>query len=125
MPAVPAVPNPADLAAKGQALQADAIADIKKAVPPMPQEAVVLQHEVRKKKRELSRLQPMSLDELKAKEQLVAEYEERAPRVDKDIIKEEMDRIESQRAEIMSTIKNDSEKLDVLYPESMRIALKE
>ena len=56
---------------------------------------------------------------------MVAEYEERAPRVDKDIIKEEMDRIESQRAEIMSTIKNDSEKLDVLYPESMRIALKE
>ena len=113
------------MAAKGQALQAGAIADIKKAVPPMPQEAVVLQHEVRKKKRELSRLKPMTLDELKAKEQLVAEYEERAPRVDKDIIKEEMSRIEEQRAEIMSTIKNDSEKLDQLYPESMRIALKE
>ena len=56
---------------------------------------------------------------------MVAEYEERAPRVDKDIIKEEMDKIETQRAEIMSAIKADSEKLDVLYPESMRIALKE
>ena len=56
---------------------------------------------------------------------MVAEYEERAPRVDKDIIKEEMDKIESQRAEIMSTIKIDAEKLDTLFPESMRIALKE
>ena len=56
---------------------------------------------------------------------MVAEYEERAPRVDKDIIKEEMSRIEEQRAEIMSTLKNSSEKLDQLYPESMRIALKE
>ena len=75
MPAVPSSVNvggvnvnPTDLAAKGQALQSSGLADISKAVPAMPQEAVVLQHEVRKKKRELSRLQPMTLDELKAKE---------------------------------------------------------
>ena len=69
MPSMPAVPaGVTDLVAKGQALQASGIADISKAVPPMPQEAVALQHEVRKKKRELSRLKPMTLDELKAKE---------------------------------------------------------
>ena len=50
MPNMPAVPtsaniggvnvNPTDLAAKGQAIQASGLADISKAVPPMPQEAV-------------------------------------------------------------------------------------
>ena len=63
--------------------------------------------------------------DLETEEQLIASYENRAPRWPKDLIKEENDRVESERSDLKLEIKTDQERLDQIWPEELRIKARE
>ena len=74
---------------------------------PPPKEALQLEAEIAKKKTKLGSLKQRTLEELEAADGLVATYEGRPPKQPKDLIKEEMDAVESKRSELELEIKGD------------------
>ena len=91
----------------------------------MPAEAEKVEVEIKKKKKELAGIKTSSLEELEAKEQFIASYEARLPRYPAELIKEENEYVTAKRELLQSEIKALEERLELLYPESVRIAYQE
>ena len=70
-----------------------------------PQEALLLEAEIAKKKVKLGSLKQRTLEELEAADNLVATSEGRPPKVPKDLIKDEITAVESKRSDLELEIK--------------------
>ena len=91
----------------------------------MPAEAEKVEADIKKKKKELASLKTSTLEELEAKEQMIASYEARLPRYPADLIQQETQAIKAKREQLQTELKTLEERLEILYPQSVRLAYKE
>ena len=92
---------------------------------PIPAEAEKVEIELKKKRKELANIKTSTTEELEAKEQMIASYEGRLPRYPADLISEENEAVSAKREQVQTEIKSLEERLEILYPESVRLAYQE
>ena len=71
---------------------------------PIPAEAEKVEVDIKKKKKELAGVKTSSLEDLEAKEQMIASYEVRLPRYPAELIKEENEAVSAKRELLQSEI---------------------
>jgi regulator of replication initiation timing len=94
-------------------------------IPSKPQEAIILEAEIKKMKKQLASIKQKTYSDLETEEQLRASYENRALLFPKEMIEEEESRVNKERADLKREIKSDEARLEEVYPEAVRIVAKE
>ena len=94
-------------------------------IPSKPQEATILESAIKTNKKKLLEIQEKPYVDLETEEQLRSTYEDRMPRSPKELINEELERVRKEKNELKQEIKLDEDRLEEIYPERVRIVVKE
>ena len=94
-------------------------------IPTKPQEATILESAIKTNKKKLLEIQEKPYVDLETEEQLRSTYEDRMPRSPKELINEELERVRKEKNELKQEIKLDEDRLEEIYPERVRIVVKE
>ena len=94
-------------------------------IPTKPQEATILESAIKQNKKKLLQIEEKPYVDLETEEQLRATYEDRMPRSPKELINEELERVHKEKQDLKQEIKLDEERLEEIYPERVRIVVKE